>query len=44
VTGRAGIKGPTSDVARNAWSPQASYPCGNFSDTSCSKLKKPEGS
>ena len=22
----------------NAWPPQASYPCGNFSDTSCSKL------
>ena len=24
--------------------PQASYPCGNFSDTSCLKPKKPEGS
>ena len=22
----------------NAWPPQASYPCGNFSDTSCLKL------
>ena len=28
----------------NAWPPQASYPCGNFSDTSCSKLLKPKGS
>ncbi|KAF4094551.1 hypothetical protein G5714_024735 [Onychostoma macrolepis] len=28
----------------NAWPPQASYPCGNFSDTSCLKPKKPEGS
>ena len=24
----------------NAWPPQASYPCGNFSDTSCLKLVK----
>ncbi|KAA3673245.1 uncharacterized protein DEA37_0011152 [Paragonimus westermani] len=23
----------------NAWPPQASYPCGNFSDTSCFKLR-----
>ena len=28
----------------NAWPPQASYPCGNFSDTSRLKPKKPEGS
>ena len=28
-----------SDVAMNAWPPQASYPCGNFSDTSCIKLR-----
>ena len=28
----------------NAWLPQASYPCGNFSDTSCSKLMKSKGS
>ncbi|KAJ7308454.1 hypothetical protein JRQ81_009004 [Phrynocephalus forsythii] len=27
----------------NAWSPQASYPCGNFSDTSCLKPEKSEG-
>ncbi|XP_065580134.1 uncharacterized protein LOC136039997 [Artemia franciscana] len=28
----------------NAWPPKASYPCGNFSDTSCLKLLKPKGS
>ena len=28
----------------NAWLPQASYPCGNFSDTSCLKLLKSKGS
>ena len=32
--GRADIEGSKSDVAMNAWPPQASYPCGNFSDTS----------
>ena len=36
--GRADIEGSKSDVATNAWPPQASYPCGNFSDTSCFKL------
>ena len=28
----------------NAWLPQASYPCGNFSDTSSLKLLKSKGS
>ncbi len=28
----------------NAWLPQASYPCGNFSDTSSLKLPKAKGS
>ena len=28
----------------NAWLPQASYPCGNFSDTSCLKLSSSKGS
>jgi hypothetical protein len=28
----------------DAWLPQASYPCGNFSDTSCCKLYKSKGS
>ena len=28
----------------NAWPPQASYPCGNFSDTSSLKFKKAKGS
>ena len=35
MIGRAGIEGSKSNVAMNAWLPQASYPCGNFSDTSC---------
>ncbi|KAI4480232.1 hypothetical protein M0802_014278 [Mischocyttarus mexicanus] len=35
MIGRADIEGLKSDVAMNAWPPQASYPCGNFSDTSC---------
>ena len=33
-----------SNVAMNAWLPQASYPCGNFSDTSSLKLLKTKGS
>ncbi|CAN1125462.1 Regulator of rDNA transcription protein 15 [Linum perenne] len=28
----------------NAWLPQASYPCGNFSDTSSSKFRRSKGS
>lgn len=44
MIGRADIEGSKSDVAMNAWPPQASYPCGNFSDTSCLKLSKPKGS
>ncbi len=35
MIGRADIEGSKSNVAMNAWLPQASYPCGNFSDTSC---------
>src|ERR1700760_3664619 len=34
MIGRADIEGSKSDVAMDAWPPQASYPCGNFSDTS----------
>lgn len=44
MIGRADIEGSKSDVAMNAWPPQASYPCGNFSDTSCRKLFEPKGS
>ena len=44
MIGRADIEGSKSDVAMNAWPPQASYPCGNFSDTSCSKLVRSKGS
>ena len=42
--GRADIEEPKSNVAMNAWLPQASYPCGNFSDTSCLKLLMSKGS
>jgi hypothetical protein len=34
MIGRADIEGSKSNVAMFAWLPQASYPCGNFSDTS----------
>jgi len=40
MIGRADIEGSKSDVAMNAWPPQASYPCGNFSDTSSFKFRK----
>ena len=33
-----------TDVAMNAWLPQASYPCGNFSDTSSFKFQRTKGS
>ncbi|KAI3478638.1 hypothetical protein L1887_59374 [Cichorium endivia] len=38
--GRADIEGSKSNVAMNAWLPQASYPCGNFSDTSSFKFRR----
>ena len=44
MIGRADIEGSKSDVAMNAWPPQASYPCGNFSDTSSLKFPKTKGS
>ena len=45
MIGRADIEGSKSNVAMNARLPQASYPCGNFSDTSSLKfLKKSKGS
>ena len=44
MIGRADIEGSKSNVAMNAWLPQASYPCGNFSDTSSSNIRRPKGS
>lgn len=44
MIGRADIEGSKSNVAVDAWLPQASYPCGNFSDTSCLKLVMSKGS
>ncbi len=42
MIGRADIEGSKSYVAMNAWQPQASYPCGNFSGTSFFKLRNKE--
>ena len=44
MIGRADIEGSKRNVAVNAWLPQASYPCGTFSDTSSWKLLRPKGS
>ncbi len=44
MIGRADIEESKSNVAMNAWLPQASYPCGNFSDTSSLKFLKTNGS
>ncbi|CAB4069975.1 unnamed protein product [Lepeophtheirus salmonis] len=41
MIGRADIEGSKSDVALNAWPPQASYPCGNFSDRRSTKTQSP---
>ena len=44
MIGRADIEGSKSDVAKNAWPPQASYPFGNFSDTSGFRSRTTKGS
>ncbi|CAN6973058.1 unnamed protein product [Brassica rapa subsp. trilocularis] len=44
MIGRADIEGSKSNVAMNAWLPQASYPCGNFSDTFSFKFRRSKGS
>ena len=44
MIGRADIEGSKSNVAMFAWLPQASYPCGNFSDTSSLKFERTKGS
>ena len=44
MIGRADIEGSKSNVAMNAWLPQASYPCGNFSDTSKCNFRILKGS
>jgi hypothetical protein len=41
---RADIEESKSNVAMNAWLPQASYPYGNFSDTSTCNFRKRRGS
>jgi len=42
--GRADIEGSKSDVAQDAWPPQASYPFGNYCDTSADLFQNEEGS
>ncbi|PHT26775.1 Regulator of rDNA transcription protein 15 [Capsicum baccatum] len=44
MIGRADIEGSKSNVAMNAWLPAASYPCGNFSDTSSFEFRRSKGS
>ncbi|PHT96678.1 Regulator of rDNA transcription protein 15 [Capsicum chinense] len=44
MIGRADIEGSKSNVAMNTWLPQASYPCGNFSDTSSFEFRRSKGS
>jgi len=44
MIGRADIEGSKSEVDMNSCPPQASYPCGNFSDTSCLTFLKSKGS
>jgi len=44
MIGRPRIKGTKSNVAMNAWLPQASYPYGNFSNTSSFKFRRTKGS
>ncbi|KFP72482.1 hypothetical protein N310_13590, partial [Acanthisitta chloris] len=39
MIGSVSMKGPKPNVAMNTWPPQASYPCVNYSDTSCLKPK-----
>jgi len=44
MIGRADIEESKSNVALDAWLPQASYPFGNFSDTSRLKFPTTKGS
>ncbi|PHT27037.1 Regulator of rDNA transcription protein 15 [Capsicum baccatum] len=44
MIGRANIEGSKSNVAMNAWLPQASYPCGNFSNTCSFEFRRSKGS
>ncbi|PHT25150.1 Regulator of rDNA transcription protein 15 [Capsicum baccatum] len=44
MIGRADIEGSKSNVAMNAWLPQASYPCGNFFETSTFEFRRSKGS
>uniref|UniRef100_A0A8C0G5U5 Uncharacterized protein n=1 Tax=Chelonoidis abingdonii TaxID=106734 RepID=A0A8C0G5U5_CHEAB len=42
MIGRVNCDGSNSDITMNAWQPQGSYPCGNFSEISCpSFMRRP---
>ncbi|PHT25562.1 hypothetical protein CQW23_34813 [Capsicum baccatum] len=43
MIGRADIEGSKSNVTMNAWLTQASYPCGNFLDTSTFEFRRSKG-
>ncbi|PHT27852.1 hypothetical protein CQW23_32561 [Capsicum baccatum] len=43
MIGRADIDGSKSNVAMNTWLPQASYPCGNFFNTSTFEFRRSKG-
>ncbi|PHT27088.1 Regulator of rDNA transcription protein 15 [Capsicum baccatum] len=44
MIGRDDTEGSKSNVAMNAWLPQAIYPCGNFFDTSTFEFRRSKGS
>ncbi|PHT25151.1 Regulator of rDNA transcription protein 15 [Capsicum baccatum] len=44
MIGKANIEGSKSNVAMKAWLTQASYPCGNFSDTFSFEFRRSKGS
>jgi len=44
MIGRADIEGSKSGVAMDARPPRASYPCGNFADTSKPEYLETKGS
>jgi len=44
MIGRADIEGSKSNVDLSSWLPQASYPSGNFSDTSLDISHRKKGS
>jgi hypothetical protein len=44
MIGRANVEGSKGNIVMNAWLPQATSPCDNFSDTSSFKHQRSNGS